>query len=520
MKRSRPYSGTRIRREALALIFPFLAAFGCSPSRPDDAAQPVHRRPDIFPLSHGTVIPPNIAPLNFVVRENGDAFFVLLKPADGKALEVSSRSPRISLPRGPWREMLARNRGKTIDVEIYCRADKTWRRFDAVRDTVAPDGLDPFVAYRKIPLCKDWYAMGMYQRDVRDFNERIVFENRSTTACLNCHSFLNNAPDRMAIQVRSKSFGTPMVLGGTEGGRFGLRAVNTATAFSSGKVGLTSWHPGGNLVAFTMNRFEMTFLTAGTEPRQVFDAAADIALYDNASNEISTCPALSRKDRIETMPEWSRDGRSLYFCSAPQLPESQYRSLACDLMRIAFDPKTGAWGAVDTVLTAVRAGGSVLQPRTSPDGRFILVNVSPYGDFPVDKDGTRLALLNLQTGSFAVYDSELAWTDSWHGWSSNGRWIVFSSKRLNGRFSCVCFAYADSAGGLHRPIALPQKDPSFYESSVFAYNVPECLTARIPVAIAQFAKALQNYGKKSSKDAVTAASARAGEYEEYSGGLR
>jgi Tol biopolymer transport system component len=266
------------------------------------------------------------------------------------------------------------------------------------------------------------------------------------------------------------------------------------------------------MIAFSMNRFEMLYNSSGAEPRAVFDGSADVALFDARTNEISTCPELSRKDRIETMPGWSGDGRFLYFCSAEKLPENRFHDLRCDLMRIEFDPHTKTFGRLDTVLTATQAGGSVLQPRMSPNGRFILVNISPYGDFPIDKAGTRLAIIDVATSALRTLDPDCRWTDSWHGWSSSGRWIVFTSKRPNGRFSAICFRYVDSTGAAHDPFVLPQKEPAFYESSIFAFNVPECLTARIPVTISQCRTALQKYGKKPGADAVTAASARQGAY--------
>jgi hypothetical protein len=484
----------------------------CGQIWPNTDFRLVNRRPDIFPFSHGTVIPPNIAPLNFVIREQGESFFVSFSARGAQPLAISSRTPSIAIPSGKWKEMLSRERGQAIGVDVFCSVNKVWRKYQTVWDTVATDSIDPFVAYRKIPVCEYWNAMGMYQRDVQDFTEEIVFQNKSNNACFNCHSFWNNSPARMAVEVRSRVFGTPMVLGRITNDKYELRAVNTKTPFSSGKVGFTSWHPDGTMIAFSMNRFEMLYYSAGAEPRAVFDGAADMALFDVAKNEISSSPELSRKDRIKTMPEWSRDGRFLYFCSAEKLPESRFRDIRCDLMRIGFDPQARTFGRLDTVLTAQQAGGSVLQPRMSPDGRFILVNIARYGDFPIDKAGTRLGIIDVTTSALRTPDSDCRWTDSWHGWSSSGRWIVFTSKRLNGRFSAICFRYVDSSGAMHDPFVLPQKDPSFYESSIFAFTVPECLTARIPVTISQCRAALRKYGKKPGEDAVTAASARQGAY--------
>jgi hypothetical protein len=518
MKRNNP-EPKRLLRALSGCAAPALLALvaGCGPMRPGKDVTAVGRLPDIFPLSHGTVIPPNIAPLNFKIMEPGNGFFVSFSVPGGRSFDVSGAKPGISIPQRAWQGLLSDARGRSIAVQIFVRNKNEWRAFATLWDTVASDECDPIVAYRKIPVCKDWTCMGMFQRDVRTFHEELVFQNRGNGACLNCHSFLGNSPAAMALEVRSKGYGTPMVLGEMKNGAFRLRAVNTKTQFTTGKVGLSCWHPSGTLIAFTMNKFEMLFYSSGAEPRAVFDASGDVALFDLTTNEITTCPALSAKDRIETMPEWSRDGRFLYFCSGPQLSEARYREIRCDLMRIAFDPKSKSWGALDTVLTALQAGGSVLQPRMSPDSRRLLVNIAPYGDFPVDKVGTRLALLDPVSpgSSLRIVAPGTPWSDSWHGWSSNGRWIVFNSKRLNGRFSTIMFSYVDSAGIAHRPFALPQKDPCFYESSIVAYNLPECLTQRIPASARQFRCVLDNYRKKPAPDAKTGATVRAAATGEF-----
>jgi hypothetical protein len=490
------------------VIIPLAA--GCGRDRPLDQGQLQSRQPRLFPYVAGTVIPPNIAPLNFVIKEKGERFFVSISKKGERGIEITSAAPEIVIGVKEWRRLLCGARGQPIGITVCRYADNTWQRFETLWDTVAVDTIDSHVAYRKIPVCKDWALLGMYLRDVRGFSEKVVFHNKGNDACFNCHSFRGNAAGDMALQVRSKAFGTPMMLGRLINGNYELRAVNTKTPFSSGKAGFTSWHPYKEMIAFSMNRFEMLFYSAGVEPRAVFDAAGDLAVYDIAKNTVSSTPDICRKDRIETMPEWSRDGRFLYFCSAPQVPEKQYREQRCDLMRIAFDPESGKWGRLDTVLSAHEARGSVCGPRCSPNGRFLLVNIADYGDFPIDKVGTRLGLVDVKTSSLTIIDPGTRWTDGWHGWSHNGRWIVFNSKRMNGRFSSVWFSYVDSLGTAHTPFVLPQRDPSFYESAVFAYNVPELLTAGIPYTNRQFRRALDAYLKQPKTDAVAAASAPAG----------
>ena len=51
-------------------------------------------------------------------------------------------------------------------------------------------------------------------------------------------------------------------------------------------------------------------------------------------------PALMDTTRLETMPAWSPDGRTLFFCSSPQQKVPQgYKDIHCSICSIAFDPE-------------------------------------------------------------------------------------------------------------------------------------------------------------------------------------
>ena len=56
------------------------------------------------------------------------------------------------------------------------------------------------------------------------------------------------------------------------------------------------------------------------EHRDVWDDDSDLAVYDTDANQVLTTRDIADPDRRETWPSWSADGRTLYFCSAPQLP--------------------------------------------------------------------------------------------------------------------------------------------------------------------------------------------------------
>jgi hypothetical protein len=259
------------------------------------------------------------------------------------------------------------------------------------------------------------------------------------------------------------------------------------------------------VIAFSINKFEMFFHTAAVEVRDVFSHASDLALYLLDSHKVLSTGAITKPDRMETFPEFSPDGGYLYFCSAPQLPVERYREVRADLMRISYDVNSQQWGELETVLLADEVGGSISQPRFSPDGRFLLFNVSEYSVFPVHQARCDLYLMEMETGSYRRLEISSDRCDAWHSWSSSGQWVVFSSKRMDGRFARPFISFMDESGTVSEPFVLPQEDPAFYDSLVYVYNMPELLTGSIRATARQLNWAIREYKQAAAADVVTGA---------------
>jgi len=108
---------------------------------------------------------------------------------------------------------------------------------------------------------------------------------------------------------------------------------------------------------------------------------------------------------METYPEWSPDGKYLYFCSSPGLDiydkdEHPMKKMKYDLMRISYDVESNLWGEVEPVLAASELGLSVAHPKPSPDGKHILLCMSEYSYFPLYMPDSDLYLLDTQTKEF------------------------------------------------------------------------------------------------------------------------
>ncbi|MCP4612858.1 MAG: hypothetical protein GY845_29545 [Planctomycetes bacterium] len=479
----------------------------------------IDRPPKIRPDYCETVIPPNIAPLNFLVEERGSQYCVKIHSKKGRAIQIFSHSPKIMIPQDRWHELLNANRGEQLNFDIFVKTANPrlpapqWNRFSSITNKIANEDIDGFLVYRRIyPGHGFWRKMGIYQRDLHRFDESLILENNYFKGgCLNCHSFCNNRTDKMFIGIRSALYGSSVLH--IEDGE--VNKIGT-------KFGYTSWHPSGKVAAYSINKVHQFFHTAATEVRDVIDLDSLLAYYKVDSKTIKTSAHISKKDRLETYPCWSPDGRYLYFCSAPKTWSDQgiipgnFNEIKYDLVRVSYDMTSDTWGEVETVLSAQDTGLSILLPRISPDGRWLLFCMCNYGCFPVYQQSSDLYIIDLEaaqrTGKYEYrrLDANSDKSESWHSFSSNGRWIAFSSKRQSGVFTRTYISYIDRQGRSHPPLLLPQKDPTYYDSCLWTYSVPELILEPVNVKKEQLGSVVRGTRKIPGQIPITMATPKAG----------
>ena len=464
-------------------LLPVLAGIDGPPDsekKPSEPRTASGRKPRIRPDYAGVVIPPNIAPLNFKLLEPMDEASLRIVPDSGDPIEFKCGDGSFRIPINAWKKMLSQNRGRSLAMHVRVKKDGRWQSFQPIVNRISKEPIDPWLAYRLInPAFSLWSAMGLYQRNLETFEQKPILVNRLTQEnCMNCHSFRNNDPNDMLIHLRSGPGSGTLIRS-----KDGIRKVNTATSFN--KAGsYASLHPNGNIIAFSANSLTMFFHARG-ESRDVLDSGSDLVLYLIDKNMITTDPGIANPDRMETFPCWTPDGRHLYFCATDKIDDVKkdlfWKNIRYDLMRIAYYAAAGSWGKPETVLSAEQAGGSITMPRVSPDGRFLLFTKADYGNFPIYLKSADLYLLDLQTGKAKRLECNSDQTDSFHSWSSNGRWFVFSSKRLDGLCARPFFCYLTQDGAVSKPVLMPQEDPAFYDTFLKTYNVPELVRGPIDV---------------------------------------
>ena len=471
------------------LLFVCIAAViaypGCTNRKPNpEDCTSIDREPTIFPDYSETILPPNIAPTNFIIKEKGKAYYVQISSEKGSDIEIFSQSPNIKIPIKPWKNLLKQNREQPLLITVLAKDEKDkWSRYAPIENKIAKEVINTHLVYRLMkPLYQYWDKLGIYQRDLSSYDERpIVLNSTMGKNCVNCHSFHNYNPDRMIFHMRAGAVGTSMILAYDNE----IHKVDTSTSFNHA-TSYRSWHPKGKVIAFAFNTVKQIFHAQGKN-LDVYDRVSDLLLYNVQTNTITTSPKISSSERMETYPEWSPDGKYLYFCSSPGLDiydkdEDPLKKMKYDLMRIRYDLEKDLWGEIEPVLKASELGLSVAHPKPSPDGKHILFCMSEYSYFPLYMPDSDLYILDTQTKEFRKAEKiNSSWAESYHCWSSNGRWVVFSSKRQDGICTHPYFSYFDSKGTFSKPFLLPQEDPGYHQSRVVVYNIPEFVNGPVKI---------------------------------------
>lgn len=487
------------------LIFTLLLG-GLLTACKQEAVVPTDSRPataalQMYPDYRDVTLPPNIAPLNFMVRNAADNYVATFE-AKGRQVVARREDGKIEIDTTEWRALTRAARGGDIKVTVYAETDGTWQHYPEYTLHVAQEDIDPYLSYRLIEPGYELYRqVGLYQRNLTNFEVQTIYENnrapeREDDHCVNCHNYQNYSTARMLFHVRGNHGGTILA----ENGKIRRLALKGDSILSAAVY--PSWHPTKNLLVFSTNKTGQAFHTLDKQKIEVMDEASDLIFYDVDHNTVRNI--IRTPGTLENFPCWSPDGRKVYYCAAtlPDLktqPDSlhsriivnQYDSLRYNLMSIDFDERTQTFSNPQLVVDCVAMNKSVSVPRVSPDGRYLLFTLGDFGQFHIWHKSSDLYVKDLQTGRvYPLTEANSPDVDSYHTWSSNGRWIVFSSRRDDGSYTRPYIAYFDRQGRAHRAFMLPQEDPETNLLLMKSYNVPELTRDAVRYSPEDFKKAV------------------------------
>ncbi|HAP50713.1 MAG TPA: hypothetical protein DCQ56_05790 [Porphyromonadaceae bacterium] len=466
-----------------------LAVASCSP-RPHDARQS-SQLPPIFPDYVDVTVPVDVAPLHFSLPDSvADYIFAEARGKGAVVMEAAGRWADFDDEQ--WHRLLAANKGGNITMSVTARrSDGQWVRYRDFVIHVAADSLGAWgLTYRRIaPGYESFGTMGLYQREFSSCNEYAIIENTAVpSSCVNCHAARGGDPSAFTFHVRGAHGATLVQIDGNR------EWLSTKTDSTLASCVYPSWHPSGRYIAYSTNLTHQAFHEVAPSVLEVFDTGSNVQIYDTQTHALIVPPQLATDEWMETYPAFSADGHTLYFCTARRQPVPDgLTEVRYNLCSVAFDASTGTVGAqVDTLFDAESRGLSAVHPRPSPDGRWLLFTTADYGCFPIWHDESEQWLLDLHSGEahpLAEANSPLA--DSYHNWSPGGNWMVFTSRRADGRYSWLYLCRVDADGHATKPFLLPQRDPAtYYGTALWSFNTPDFTTGRVEFDVGAGAREL------------------------------
>ena len=492
--------GLKTKMLAAALVFGALLLLPSCAGHPDvpSSSKDAGCLPAIFPDYCDVTVPCNIAPLNFMLpADQFDACVARFSTPDGRQ-QTYGKGLKVQMPESEWHAMLDASKGKSLKVEVWGQKENEWLSFAPFEIHVADEPIDEYLSYRLIePSYIVYDYMEIAQRDLTSFEETQIFNNKVSCddpkgQCINCHSYQNYKTDNMLFHARVTRGGTVIVSDGKVS-KVNLKRDNTISAGV-----YPAWHPTAKLIAFSTNLTHQVFHTAHPNKVEVFDTASDLILYDVATDSVS----IISNDSIllEVFPTWSPDGRYLYYCKSVPLPEelrgedisATWSKVQYNLYRRSFELTSRTFGEEELVYDAASADKSVTLPRVSPDGRYILFAEGQHGCFHIWHHDADIACLPLAQDSvidLSCLNSE-GFAESYPTWSSNGRWIMCASRRIDGNYSRVFISYF-SNGKARKAFLLPQEDPEHNVFRLKSYNRPEFMVEPVGISVHQFSKVFQ-----------------------------
>ncbi len=328
--------------------------------------------------------------------------------------------------------------------------------------------------------------IGWRLRDVSRPESRLVLQ--AMPSCGNCHSFSRDGKTLgMDVDGPQGDKGTYAIAEVKPRMSIDYDDIITWNSFPDKPKGhktigfLSRVSPDGRYVVSTVN--EALYVANFLDYRvlQVFYPTRGIlAFYDRRTGRMKAVPGADDPAYVHCNAVWSPDGKWLIFSRATAKdPYEDDRPVAAypndpnetpiqyDLYRIPFDGGRG--GTPEPVRGASANGMSNSFPKVSPDGKWIVWVKCRNGQL-LRPDG-RLWIVPFAGGTPRKMHCNTDSMNSWHSFSPNGRWMVFTSK-VNRPYTQMFLTHLDEDGNDTPPILIPGST-----ASNRAVNLPEFLNA-------------------------------------------
>jgi tetratricopeptide (TPR) repeat protein len=368
--------------------------------------------------------------------------------------------------------------GVRADGQIVSRGQVT------IRTSADPVGAPIF--YRDVPLMPSELEKGVIKplsleaiplvawrlRNLAEARSRVVMDN--LPVCGNCHSFSADGKtlgmDLDGLQNNRGLYTLAQVAPSTAIRQQDLIEWSSPRGKLKGKVRvgfMSQVSPDGQYVATTVSPASLAggpqeppsnyYVANFKDYRflQVFYPTRGILTwYSRQTGVLQPLPGADDPNFVQMGGVWSPEGQYLVFARAeatdpdpPGAPLAEFAgdpkelAMQYDLYRVPF--QQGRGGMSEAIAGASRNGMSNTFPKVSPDGRWIVYVQSRNGELM--RPDSQLYIVPAAGGEARRMRCNTARMNSWHSFSPNGRWMVFSSKARS-PYTQLYLTHIDAAG--------------------------------------------------------------------------
>lgn len=383
-------------------------------------------------------------------------------------------------------------------VMSYSPVTKTYAagqmRFSFATDSV---GADIFFRAVTIPFSfavKNVHTIEWYMGSVKGGRPRLMLKD--LPVCGNCHSFPAGGKPILAMDVDY----------GNDKGSYTIAEIDDTCRLRPDNIitwsdfkreeheptfGLLSQiSPDGNYVLSTVKDLSV-FVAIDDNmaySQLFFPIKGIIGVYDRQKRSFYALRGADDPRYVQSNPSWSPDGQEVIFArttayinekvqqsgrallSAKDVKEftSRHKSFKYDLYRIKFN--NGKGGEPEPIPGASANGKSNYFAKYSPDGKWIVFCQAE--NFMLLQPDAQLYIMPARGGQPRRMNCNLPSMNSWHSWSPNSRWLVFSSK-YKGIYTQLYLTHIDENGNDSPPVLL---ENLLFEKR--AANIPEFYPGR------------------------------------------
>jgi Flp pilus assembly protein TadD len=452
-----------------------------------------------YPLE-GTLFPPESVAPTFVWEDKTgsvDRWYVVVRDDTGAdVLRTSVDAPRWRPSEETWRQV--KQHSSERDAEVIVAGVKRTKPASVsssarVHIRTSKDVVGDALFYREVPLpfltaVQDPSRIRWrYGTIDMESGPPIVLQN--LPVCGNCHSFADNG-STLGLDVDY----------GNDKGAYAILPVSKHMVMDDAKI--ITWadyrREDGELTFGLMSRVSPTgrYVISTVKDRSVFVAIPDLMIsqlffpikgilvvYDRETKTFAALPGADDPQSVQTNAVWSPDGKDIVFARTTayhaerleqqnsalvdekDVPEFtvEKQPFRYDLYRIPFNDGKG--GTPVPLRGASGDGMSNYFPKYSPDGKWIVFCKAK--SYMLLQPDSELYIVPAAGGVARRLRYNTARMNSWHSWSSNSRWLVFSSK-VNGPYTQLFLTHIDENGNDSPPVLLER-----FTSPDRAANIPE-----------------------------------------------